>query len=114
MKMLCINQKAPYNFIGLEDFILDKCSDEEELLMHERYHEGLKTGCIQYEIEVITPLHISAGKKESGKEKEDSEEESTREEELFKILLGNMYSGEYNSWPHKVQRFHIFFCVSDK
>jgi len=58
--------------------------------MHERYHEGLKTGCIQYEIEVITPLHISAGKKESGKEKEDSEEESTREEELFKILLGNM------------------------
>jgi len=66
-------------------------------------------------VEVITPLHISAGKKESGKEKEDSEEESTREEELFKKSSWAIcYSGEYNSWPHKVQRFHIFFCVSDK
>jgi len=79
--------KAPYNFIELEDFILDKCR-EEELLMHERYHDGLKTGCIQYEIKVITPLHISAGKKEFGKEKEDSEEDNSREEELFKNPLG--------------------------
>lgn len=80
--------KAPYNFIGLENFVLDRCDDEEDLLMHDKYHEGLKTGSIQYEIEVITPLHISAGTKESDKEKEDSEEENTRKEVLFTNPLG--------------------------
>lgn len=81
--------KAPYNFIGFEDFILDRCSGEEELLMHDRYHEGLKTGSIQYEIEVITPLHISAGGKETSGEKENSKnKEYTAEKELFKNPLG--------------------------
>lgn len=79
--------KAPYNFIGLENFVLDRCNDEE-LSTHDKYHEGLKTGNIQYEIEVITPLHISAGRKESFKEKEDSEEENTRKEVIFTNALG--------------------------
>jgi CRISPR-associated protein (TIGR03986 family) len=61
---LFYKSKAPYNFISLEDFILDRCSDEKELSMHDRYHEDLKTGSIQYEIEVVTPLHISNGKEE--------------------------------------------------
>lgn len=51
--------KAPYNFIGLEDFILDKCLDEKEISKHDRYYDDLKTGSIQYEIEAVTPLHIS-------------------------------------------------------
>ncbi len=51
--------KAPYNFIGLEDFILDRYSDEKDIQKHDRYYDNLKTGSIQYEIETITPLHIS-------------------------------------------------------
>ncbi len=53
--------KAPYNFIGLEDFILDRSSDEKDISKHDRYYDNLKTGSIQYEIEVVTPLHISDG-----------------------------------------------------
>ena len=51
--------KAPYNFIALEDFVLDRCNDEKELSMHGKYHNDLKTGYLKYEIEAITPLHIS-------------------------------------------------------
>ncbi|HHV29775.1 MAG TPA: TIGR03986 family CRISPR-associated RAMP protein [Clostridium sp.] len=81
--------KAPYNFIGLEDFVLDRCRAEEELSMHDRYHENLKTGSIQYEIEVVTPLHISASEKgTSGERGEDKEKEYTGKKELFRNPLG--------------------------
>lgn len=86
-KVAVYKSKAPYNFIGLEDFILDRCSDIEKFSMHDRYYENLKSGNIQYEIEVITPLHISAGKKESNNEKDD-EEENTGKNELFKNPIG--------------------------
>ena len=38
--------------------MLDRCNDEKELSMHGKYHD-LKTGYLKYEIEAITPLHIS-------------------------------------------------------
>lgn len=53
--------KAPYNFIELDRFVLDRCSDENEILNHDRYSFDLNTGYIEYEIETITPLHISKG-----------------------------------------------------
>lgn len=53
--------KAPYNFIGLENFVLDRCGDEKELSMHGKYHENLKTGYLTYEIETVSLLHISDG-----------------------------------------------------
>jgi len=56
---------APYNFIGLDKFILERCSDENEIINHDRYYGNLNTGYINYDIEVITPLHISSGLKNS-------------------------------------------------
>ncbi len=58
---------APYNFIGLDKFILERCSEENEIMNHDRYCDDLNTGCIKYEIEVLTPLHISSGEENSDK-----------------------------------------------
>jgi len=53
---------SPYNFIELDNFVLDRCTDENEIINHDKFHENLNTGYIKYEIEVITPLHISGTK----------------------------------------------------
>lgn len=52
---------APYNFIELDKFVLDRCTDENEIINHDRYGFDLNTGYIDYEIETISPLHISRG-----------------------------------------------------
>ncbi|NMB32693.1 MAG: TIGR03986 family CRISPR-associated RAMP protein [Clostridium sp.] len=66
------HSQAPYNFIGLEDFVLDRCGDEKEILMHERYHEGLNTGAVRYEIKVLTPLSITNGSRGNSNSQEIS------------------------------------------
>lgn len=79
--------KAPYNFIELNNFVLDRCKDENELLNHDRFGFNLNTGYIDYEIETLTPLHISRGNIEEANGKENgqkNQEENTSESRLFK------------------------------
>jgi len=79
---------TPYNFIGLDNFVLDRCEDENEILNHDRYGLDLNTGYVEYEIETITPLHISRGivEKEADKEQNraKAEDNAIRENRLFK------------------------------
>lgn len=80
--------KAPYNFIGLDSFILERCSNENEILNHDRFCLDLNTGYIDYEIEAITPLHISRAhiEEEKNKSHENKSNSSLRRSEshLFK------------------------------
>lgn len=59
---------APYNFIGINRKVNWK--SKEELQPHNVISPQLKSGKIVYEIEAITPIFISEGKKE-GKETEE-------------------------------------------
>ena len=42
----------------MDNFILDRYKDDERIY-HDKYYEDLNTGYIDYDIETITPLHIS-------------------------------------------------------
>ena len=54
--------KAPYNFITLENRVMKRYKEEKEFVTHDKYHNNYKSGTIEYELEVKTPLHISNGK----------------------------------------------------
>jgi len=73
---------APYNFIGLDKFILDRCANEDEIINHDKFYDNLNTGYIDYEIEVVTPLHISRGRNS------DNDGLSDKESLLFKNPQG--------------------------
>jgi len=93
--------KAPYNFIELDKFILDRCADENEIINHDKYYDNLNTGYIDYEIETITPLHISSGREKTSNEKESSDGRTVpnNESQLFKnpqgqyVIPGNTIRG---------------------
>jgi len=59
--------KAPYNFITLENKVLNRYDLSKEIPFHSSFRNGYNTGEIIYEIETETPLHISDGKKDGGK-----------------------------------------------
>lgn len=80
--------KAPYNFIELDKFVLDRCTDENEIINHDKFYDNLNTGYIEYEIEVITPLHVSSGKNSDREKAADSEDISDKERQFFKDPQG--------------------------
>ena len=55
---------SPYNFIGLDNFILDRYKDDSERIYHDKYYEDLNTGYIDYDNDYNT-LHISQCKMSS-------------------------------------------------
>lgn len=59
---------APYNFVAINKTVIRK--NKEELQTHNVIDNQLKSGKICYEIEAVTPIFVSEGKKE-GKETEE-------------------------------------------
>lgn len=53
---------APYNFIGINKKV--NRVDREKLQAHNVINTDLKSGRIKYEIEAVTPVFVSAGKKQ--------------------------------------------------
>ena len=54
---------APYNFIGLSKKV--NHVEKENLQAHNVISTELKSGRIQYEIEAVTPVFVSAGKNQN-------------------------------------------------
>ncbi|MEY8412833.1 TIGR03986 family CRISPR-associated RAMP protein [Lachnospiraceae bacterium 62-26] len=67
---------APYNFIGINKNV--NRVDKEKLQVHNVIDTALKSGKIEYEIEAVTPIFVSAGKKEK-----------SRVEEFYKNCYGD-------------------------
>ena len=56
---------APYNFVGISKKVNWK--DKDQLQPHNVIDLDLKSGTIRYEIEAVTPVFVSEGKREGGK-----------------------------------------------
>lgn len=90
---------APYNFIELEKFVMDRCADENDILNHDRYVPEFNTGYIDYEIEAVTPLHISKGDISQDDRKAINTDNNNNKSQLFKnpegkyVIPGNTMRG---------------------
>ena len=86
---------SPYNFIGLDNFILDRYKDDSERIYHDKYYEDLNTGYIDYDIETITPLHISQCKMSSEKS-DDKKSKNFKDDKDNKVnMLFKNPEGKY-------------------
>ena len=59
---------APYNFVGISKKVSRRSPDQ--LQPHNVIDAGLKSGRISYEIEAVTPIFVSEGKREDKKSEE--------------------------------------------
>ncbi len=59
---------APYNFVGISKKVSRRSPDQ--LQPHNVINAGLKSGRISYEIEAVTPIFVSEGKREDKKSEE--------------------------------------------